>query len=77
MNTKLKAKPNHFRIIGVDLFSHEDYLVDDFESQQSAFDAADRRNKARSGSMSDVYYVYDDNGRIIRDQSAVGGTISP
>jgi hypothetical protein len=31
----------------------------------------------RSGSMDDVYYVYDDRGTYIRGNEAVGQKISP
>lgn len=77
MSTQLKAPPGKTRVIGVDLFAHEDYLVDDYDNQQEAFDVADKHNKDRSGSMDNVYYVYDDAGRYIRGEEAVGGEVSP
>jgi hypothetical protein len=77
MGTQLKAPEGKTRVVGVDLFDHEDYLVDDFDDKQVAFDKADEHNKVRSGSMDDVYYVYDDAGRYIRGNEAVGQEVSP
>ncbi len=50
-----EAPQGKFRIIGVDLFSHEDYLVTDCDSREEAFKIADEHNVARRGSMEDVY----------------------
>lgn len=77
MSTELKAPLSKTRVVGVDLFDHEDYLVGDFDSQDEAFQKADDHNKARSGSMDDVYYVYDDQGNYIRGNEAVGQEVSP
>lgn len=77
MGTKLQAPEGKFRVVSVDLFEHEDYLVDDFDDYQKAFDVADNHNAARASSMSDVYYVYDDEGNYIRGEEAVGGEVSP
>jgi hypothetical protein len=38
---------------------------------------ADAHNTKRSGSMDDVYYVFDDQGTHIRGNEAVGQKISP
>lgn len=59
------------RVIGVDLFAHEDYVVKDCDTRAEAFDLADKHNSKRSGSMDDVYYVYDDTGGYIRGEEAV------
>jgi hypothetical protein len=77
MSEDLQASAGKFRIIGVDLFSHEDYLVGDYDSQPEAFKIADEYNTRRSGSMDDIYYVYDDRGKYIRGNEAVGQNISP
>jgi hypothetical protein len=77
MGTQLKAPQGKTRVVNVDLFAREDYLVGDYDDRQEAFDKADEHNKARSGSMSDVYYVYNDAGSYIRGEEAVGGTVSP
>ncbi len=66
-----------FRVIGVDLFSHEDYLVGDYDSKEEAFKIADERNMKRRGTMDDVYYVYDERGTYIRGNEAVGQKTSP
>ena len=77
-NNKLIAPKGEFRVIGVDLFDSTDYIVKDCPKQEEAFSIADDHNKERKGSMNDVYYVYDDAGKLIRDESAVPGPgVSP
>ena len=77
MATELRAPKGKIRVVGVDLFSHEDYLVGDYGSREAAFQIADEHNKKRSGSMADVYYVYDDEGNYIRGNEAVGQKVCP
>ena len=74
---EVAAPAGKFRVMGVDLFSHEDYLVGDYNSRAKAFKAADANNTKRTGSMDDIYYVYDDQGAYIRGNEAVGQKISP
>lgn len=59
------------RIIGVDLFAHEDWLVGDYDKREDAFEIADKKNSARKSSMDSVYYVYDDDGKYLRGDEAV------
>lgn len=61
-----------FRVAGVDLFSHEDYVVKDCDTCEEAHRIADERNRKRAGSMDDVYYVYDDHGNYLRGPEHVG-----
>ena len=75
--TELKAPAGKTRVIGVDLFDHGDYHVGDYNTAQEAFEVADKHNKARPGSMDDVYYVYDDLGKYIRGNEAVGQEVDP
>lgn len=77
MDRSYRLRQVKFRVIGADLFSHEDYLVADYDSQEEAFAIADEHNTKRKGSLDDVYYVYDDRGRYIRGNEAVGQKISP
>lgn len=49
----------------------------DYGSRAETFKVADDHNTKRSGSMDDVYYVYDDQGTYIRGNEAVGQKISP
>ena len=78
METELKAPAGKTRVVGVDLFDHEDYLVDDYESRDEAFKIADDHNAKRTGSMDDVYYAYDDQGTHIRGPKDVDGPgVSP
>ncbi len=62
-----------FRVVGCDLFDGSDYLVKDCDTRDEAFWIADDHNRARSGGMSDTYYVYDSQGNCIRDETAVKG----
>ena len=74
MTALRKGMPNGMtRVIGVDLFDHEDYLVKDCKTREEAFKIADDHNRSRSGSMDDVYYVYDDAGVYLRGEEAVYG----
>jgi len=77
MAVELKAPEGKVRVVGIDLFSHEDYLVGDYSNQKVAFDIADGKNKKRHGAMDDVYYVYDDKGKYIRGNEATGQSICP
>jgi hypothetical protein len=76
-NLELKAPAGKFRVVGVDLLSHEDYLKGDYDSRAEAYKVADDHNTKQSGSMDDIYYVYDDQGTYIRGNGAVGQKISP
>lgn len=75
--TRLRAPKGMFRVVGVDLFDHSDYLVKDCQDKNEAFQIADSTNKVREGTMDDVYYVYDETGRYIRGNEDVGQKISP
>lgn len=77
MATELKAPTGKTRVVGVDLFDHDDYLVGDYDSRDEAFRVADEHNTRRSGSMDNIYYVYDDEGHYIRGNEAVGQEVSP
>lgn len=76
--TELKAPKGKIRVVGVDLFSHEDYVVGDFRGRKKAFAVTDEHNRGRQGSMDDVYYAYDDKGNYIRgDEDVDGPGVSP
>jgi len=77
MTTELKAPSGKTRVIGIDLFENKDYLIGDFDNRNEAFQKADDHNMNRSGSMDDVYYVYDDTGCYIRGNEAVEQKVSP
>jgi len=77
MSTTLRAPKGKTRVVGVDLFAGEDYLVGDYGSRAKAFSVADKHNTQRSGSLDDVYYVYDGQGNYIRGNEAVGQKVSP
>lgn len=59
------------RVIVVDLFSHEEHLVKDCDTQKEAFQIADDHNRKREGSMDSVYYVYNDKGNYLRGEEAI------
>jgi hypothetical protein len=75
--TELRAPRGRFRVIYVDLFSHEDGVIGDFATREEAFVCADEHNRRRVDPMEDVFYVYDDRGRYLRGAEAVGGKVSP
>lgn len=60
-----------FRVAGIDLFDRTDYVVEDCDTQEEAFQLADAHNRKRTGSMEDVYYVYDDKGTYLRGEEAI------
>jgi hypothetical protein len=60
-----------FRVIGCDLFDRSDYIVKDCDTQDEAFKLADDNNRKRTGSMDDVYYVYNDKGYYLRGEEAI------
>ena len=60
-----------FRVVGCDLFEHSDYLVEDCDTKEEAFELADNHNRQRSNEMSDVYYVYNDHGNFLRGEEAI------
>lgn len=76
-STEQRSPAGKTRVIGLDLFDLADYLVGDYDTQEEAFRIADERNKKRSGSMDDVYYVYNDQGQYIRGNEAVEQEVSP
>lgn len=60
-----------FRVIGIDLFDKTDYIIKDCDKQDEAFKLADEHNSMRTGSMDDVYYVYNDKGDYLRGEEAI------
>jgi hypothetical protein len=58
--------PGKSRVVGVDIFSFEEYLVRDCDTRAEAFELADKKNQSRKGQLEDVYYVFDDRGEYIR-----------
>lgn len=60
-----------FRVIGYDLFDRSDYVVKDCDTKDEAFELADDHNRKRTGSMDDVYYVYNDKGDYLRGEEAI------
>lgn len=78
MHVELKAPKGEFRVVWVDLFSHEDGVKEDCSTREKALKIADDHNKKRGSSMDTVYYVYDDKGRYIRGNENVDGPgVSP
>ncbi|MBI5733235.1 hypothetical protein HY967_04810 [Candidatus Jorgensenbacteria bacterium] len=77
MATVLIAPKGKVRVVRVDLFSHEDHLVKDCDTEAEAFAIADEHNKKRTGSMEDILYVYNDKGEYLRGNEAVQQDISP
>ena len=67
-----------YRVVGVDLFDHSHYIIDDYNTLDEACEIADKHNIQRKNTLSDVYYVYNDKGNYIRGYQEVNGPgISP
>jgi hypothetical protein len=62
MITELKAPKGKYRVVGVDIFSNEDYLIGDFKSYDDA-----RKTVTKWGEHAQMtkIYLYDDKGRIL------------
>ena len=76
--TTLVAPKSQIRVVGIDLFSHEDYLIGDYDDCAEAFSVVDQHNIRRLGAMDDVYYAYDDTGLHVRgDRDVDGPGVSP
>lgn len=58
----LKAPKGKFRVVGVDTFSNEDWLVGDFDSLSMAMEVADKKG----GTMTKMH-VYDDKGNHLHE----------
>lgn len=63
------------RVIGVDLFAFEEYLVKDCDTRAEASELADKKNQSRKGRLDDVYYVYNDRSEYIRGVDPETGII--
>ena len=63
--TKKKAPKGKFRVIGVDMFSNEDYLVGDYSTKLKALAVVDERKSKPNGTLPDRYYAYNDKGEYI------------
>ena len=75
--TEFKAPAGKTRVIGVDLFDHGDYLVGDYDTLDKAVEVVDKKNKARKGSIDDIYYAYDEHGKNVRANQAGSQKVSP
>ena len=62
MATELKAPTKKFRVIGVDIFSNEDWVIGDFDSIEIAIKTAN----GKSGTMLKTH-VYDDKGKHLHE----------
>lgn len=60
MNTELKAPKGKYRVVGVDTFSNEDWIVGDYNGSKEAKEIADKKG----GTMT-MMHVYDHNGKCI------------
>ncbi len=62
---RLQAPPGKFRVVGVDTFANEDFVIDDFSERATALEVAQKK-----GGQMFKTYVYDDMGKNIGE----GGT---
>jgi hypothetical protein len=67
MTPRHPAAPFKYRVIGVDMFDHEDYPVKDCATLAEAKAIVNRHRASPNGSpgMSDRYYIYDQNGMFV------------
>ena len=78
LETELKAPKSKTQVVSVDLFFYDDYLVDDYDTRDGVLRVSNEHNSKRQGSMYDVWYTYDDQGKFLRggiDLNKVG--VSP
>lgn len=62
MAVELKAPKGKFRVVGVDTFSNEDWVIGDFDSIEIAIKTAN----GKGGTMLKTH-VYDDKGKHIHE----------
>ena len=78
MDTELKAPTGKTRVVGVDLFDHNDYIVGDYDTPDEAIRVVDENNsRARRGSMDDIYYAFNDQGDNVRANETGSHRVSP
>ena len=65
--TKKQAPRGKFRVIGMDMFSNEDYLVGDYCTKLKAITVVtEKKSKSQcQGNLPDRYYAYDDKGNWV------------
>ena len=72
-----KAPPGKFRVLGIDKFSHEHWIVGDYATAEEALRVARQRTRqesefATSKSIATVYYAYDDQGKYLGGDTYAG-----
>ena len=76
-HVELKAPKGKYRVVGIDLFADERYLVGDYDTPEVAIKDTDKNNSERTCPMDDIYYAYDENGVRIRANEAGKQGVSP
>lgn len=69
MEVELKAPKGKFRVVARDMLSHKYCFVGDYDSKPKACQIAEQGNNDRIRFVDDVYFVYDDEGRLIQAKS--------
>jgi hypothetical protein len=67
---ELAAPKGMLRVVGINLSSHQEYLVGDYENHEIALKIANNNNEKRGGLMDDIFYVYDDNELLVQNNKA-------
>ncbi len=70
-----KAPPGKFRVIMIDLWHHEDFLVKDCDTKNEALDIAWKHNVNRDYE-SPVYKIWDDQGECLLGNRAFAARLS-
>jgi hypothetical protein len=70
MSEDYKAPPGMFRVIGVDQFSHEQWVTGDYATKEEALQVARTKTLkasefATDSSIATVFYAYDDQGKLL------------
>jgi hypothetical protein len=61
-NAILQAPKNKYRVVGVDTFAHEDFVIGDYDTLETAIRIA----KKQGGTMMKVY-IYNDKSKYLFD----------
>lgn len=67
MARHLVAPKGKFRVVGFDLYDQSDYEVGDFDTEGVALSKANKRNAKRPSVFADIWYVYDDTGKVLNE----------
>lgn len=71
-----KASPGQFRIVGYDQNDYTDFFVNEFDDLNKALEEAEVKRAVPNAvptSMSTIYYIYNDQGKLLYRATYDGG----